>query len=118
MPNIHGIDSGGGKYGTLADVTPTNQLLVAEENAYELIAASVTAGVPGGGSGAVGDFLEAVIVKASTGTTTVLDGATVIVVIPSSTVVGTRVEFNTLAKVAWKITTGASTEVICVGRFS
>ena len=95
-----------------------NVVRVEKQNGYELIAASTTAGVPGGGSGAIGDFLEAVIVKANTGTITILDGATTVLVIPASTTVGTRYEFNMLAKTAWKITTPASTEAICVGRFS
>lgn len=95
-----------------------NTFRVEKQNGYELIAASTTAGVPGGGSGAIGDFLEAVIVKANTGTITILDGATTVLVIPASTAVGTRYEMNMLAQTAWKITTPASTEAICVGRFT
>ena len=56
--------------------------------------------------------------KANTGTITILDGAVVFLIIPAATPVGTRFEINALAKTAWKITTPASTEAICIGRFS
>ena len=91
---------------------------IEKQNGYELIAVSQTAVVPGGGTGAIGDFLEAIIVKQSVGTITILDGPVAILVIPASTIVGTRFEFNLLAKTTWKITTAAGTQAICVGRFT
>lgn len=121
LEDINSTDGAGHVYdATLrAGEDQTNDVMVVEpRQPYELIAASQTAAVPGGGSGAAGDYLESVIVKANTGTITILDGVTTILVIPTSTAVGTRYEIKAIAKVAWKITTPASTEAICVGRFS
>lgn len=97
----------------------TNDVLRVEEGQfpYELVAASQTAQVLGT-TGAAGDLLSAVIVKANTGTITILDGATTFLVIPASTAVGTRYNINTIATTAWKITTPASTEAIGIGRFT
>lgn len=84
---------------------------------YELIPASATA-EPLGTAGAAGDLLHAIIVKANTGTITLLDGAVTVLVIPASTVVGTRFEFNMKAATGWKITTPLTTEAIAIGRFT
>lgn len=84
---------------------------------YVLVAASQTADVLGA-TGGPSDFLHAVIVKANTGTITVLDGAVVILVIPASVAVGTRFVFNAKAVTNWNITTAASTECMCMGRFT
>jgi hypothetical protein len=84
---------------------------------YELVAAAQTAQILGSVGGA-GDVLHAVIVKANTGTITVLDGAVVILVIPAATAVGTRFVFNAKAVTNWNITTPAATEAMCMGRFT
>lgn len=84
---------------------------------YQLVAAAQTADILGA-NGGPGDFLHAVIVKANTGTITVLDGAVVILVIPAATIVGTRIVFNAKAVTNWNITTAASTECMCMGRFT
>jgi len=120
--NVAGVTSGGQDVSLstlLAGEDQTNDVIKTERQyGYELIAANETAEVPGGGSGAAGDYLYEVIVKANTGTITVLDGATTIFVIAASTTVGTKFEVNLVAKTAWKITTQASTEAICTGRFT
>ena len=85
---------------------------------YEVIAASQTALVPGGGVGAAGDLLSAIIVTANTGTITVLDGGVTFLVIPAAQPVGSSFEFNALAKTNWNITTPAATSCVCVGKFS
>ena len=115
---IHQGLSSAGKAIPVGQDIKSGAALITKENPYSLIAASETAVVPGGGAGAAGDLLEAVVVKANTGTITILDGATVILVIPAATVVGTRIELNIIATTAWKITTPATTEAICIGRFS
>ncbi len=87
------------------------------EAAYELVAASATAQVLGV-TGGPGDILKRVIVTASTGTTTILDGAVTILVIPAAVAVGTVYELNIAAVTNWNITTPAATEAICVGEFT
>jgi len=84
---------------------------------YELVGASATAQVLGS-AGDAGDVLHAVVVKANTGTITVLDGAVVILVIPAAAAVGTRYVLNAKCVTNWNITTPASTEAICMGRFT
>lgn len=103
----------------MAGEDQANDVIVVEEGQYpyQLIAASSTA-APLGSTGAAGDLLSAVIVKANTGTITILDGATTVLVIPASTAVGTRFIINAVAATGWKITTPASTEAIAVGRFT
>ena len=91
---------------------------VGQAGNYELIAASQTALVPGGGAGAVGDLLSAVIVTANTGTITILDGVVTFLVIPAALAIGSRIEINAFAKTKWNITTPAATTCACVGNFS
>jgi len=90
--------------------------------AYETVAASQTAQVLGG-TGAAGDYLHRVIVSvatSATGTVTLLDGSTSIILTVANTPVGIySVECNMLASTGpWKITTGAGATVIAVGKFS
>ena len=87
------------------------------ESAYELVAAGQTAQILGV-SGGPGDILKRVIVKANTGTITILDGAVTILVIPAATVVGVAYELNMAAVTNWNITTPATTEAICIGEFT
>ncbi len=103
----------------MAGEDQANDVMVVEEGQfpYQLIAASSTA-EPLGTTGAAGDLLSAVIVKANTGTITILDGATTVLVVPASTAVGTRFDLNMVAVTGWNITTPASTEAIAVGRFT
>ena len=84
---------------------------------YELVAAAQTAQILGS-VGAPGDVLHSVIVKASTGTTTVLDGAVTILVIPAAAAVGSVYVFNAKCVTNWNITTAAATEAMCMGRFT
>lgn len=91
---------------------------------YETVAASQTGQVLGG-TGAAGDYLHRVIISivtAATGTVTLLDGATSIVISTGAATLplGTfSVEVNALSKNgAWSITTGAGATVVAVGIFS
>lgn len=83
---------------------------------YETVAASQTAQVLGT-TGAVGDLLHSIIITASTGTITVLDGAVSVAVIPAA---ATGVWLFDLVSVsgAWNITTAASTSCTATGRFT
>jgi hypothetical protein len=90
---------------------------VDQQFGYHIVDASATAEALGT-TGAVGDFLHAVIVKANTGTITLYDGATEFLVIPAAVDVGTRYLINATATTAWKITTPASTEAIGIGNFT
>ena len=90
--------------------------------AYETVAASQTAQVLGG-TGAKGDYLHRLIISvatAATGTVTLLDGATSIVITAANTPIGVySVEMNMAAATGpWKVTTGAGATVIGVGIFS
>jgi len=87
------------------------------EAAYELVAASQTAQVLGP-AGGPGDILKRVIVTASTGTTTILDGAVTILVIPAAVAVGSVFEIGAACVTNWNITTAAATSVMCVGDFT
>ncbi len=84
---------------------------------YELVAAAQTAQILGS-VGAPGDVLHRVLITASTGTTTILDGAVVVFVIQVAAAVGTTIEFNMKAVTNWNITTAAATSVTCIGRFT
>lgn len=91
---------------------------------YETVAASQTAQVFGG-TGAVGDYLHRLIISVvtvATGSVTLLDGATSIVILTGGATIVPgiySVEFNMAsASGAWKITTGAGATVIGVGIFS
>jgi hypothetical protein len=88
------------------------------ESAYQLVAAAQTAAGLGATGGAPGDILKKVIVKANTGTITILDGAVTILVIPAATTVGTVYDINAAAVTNWNITTPATTEAICIGEFT
>ncbi len=89
---------------------------------YETVAASQTAQALGT-TGATGDYLHRLIVSvatAATGTVTLLDDATSIVITAANTPIGVyTVDIGALsASGAWKITTGAGATVIAVGKFS
>jgi hypothetical protein len=94
---------------------------------YETVAASQTAQVLGG-AGATGDYLARVIIipaAAAAGIVTLLDGATSIpLFVGGATTALTDLLPQTIeigaksASGAWKITTGASISVICVGNFT
>ena len=96
----------------------TNDVVVAELGrfTYETVAASQTAQVLGA-FGTAGDFLHSIIITASTGTITILDGAITVAVIPAGAL-GVW-PFNVVsASGAWNITTAADTECTAVGRFT
>ena len=91
---------------------------------YETVAASQTAQVLGG-DGAVGDYIDRLIIvvaTAATGTVALLDLTTSISIMPASPGGGIgvyTVELKmTSKKGAWSITTGAGASVIAVGRFT
>lgn len=91
---------------------------------YETVAASQTAQVLGG-AGSPGDYLDHVLVlvaTAATGTVSILDGGTTVVVFPNSPGGGIG-SYDLLIKAKsvngpWKITTGAGSSVIAVGKFT
>jgi hypothetical protein len=89
---------------------------------YETVAASQTAQVLGG-TGAVGDYLQRLVITVTataTSTVTLLDNTTSIPVMVATTPVGVySVEYNTAsASGPWKVTTGAGVSVVAVGTFS
>ena len=92
---------------------------------YEHVAVSQTAQVLGG-TGAAGDYihrLACTVSTASTGTVSILDGASFShLVLPASPGGGVGqydIELNIVSRNgAWKITTGAGVEVLAVGIFS
>ena len=88
---------------------------------YETVAASQTAQVLGK-TGESGDMLHKLIISvatSATGTVTLLDNATSIVITAANTPIGVyEVEFNMRSKSGpWKVTTGAGATVIGIGRF-
>jgi len=95
---------------------------------YEHVAASVTAQVLGT-TGAVGDYLHRIIITVSTAATAavqIVDGTgagilthTILPNSPGDGIGVYNVEINAVsANGAWKITTGAGSEVMAVGIFS
>lgn len=91
---------------------------------YETVAASQTAQVLGN-AGAVGDYIDRLVIVVATAATaavSLLDSATSISIIPNSPGGGIGVyvvELRMTSKNgAWKVTTGAGSTVIAVGRFS
>ena len=101
----------------------TNNVMVVEQGKFTydriLSGASETMG---GGNGAVGDFLHAIIVEDTTGTIQIKDGGTIIYTVPAGYIAGggnPRIEFNMVATIKWNVSTGGSTtECLCIGRFT
>ena len=90
---------------------------------YETVAAGQTAVI--GGNGAVGDYLSHVVLQpaaAAAGTTTILDGTTVIYTYTAGTLsdLGPRTVPIGARSIngAWKITTGANMAALAVGKFT
>ena len=91
---------------------------------YEHVAASQSAQVLGG-TGAVGDYLHRVVITVATAATSlvqIVDGSATHTVLPNAVGEGIgvyNVEINAASKNgAWKITTGAGSEVLAMGIFS
>jgi hypothetical protein len=95
---------------------------------YEHVAASQTAQVLGG-TGAVGDYLHRIVITVSTaasGIVRVVDGSgtgvlthTILPNSPGGGIGVYNIEMNAASKDgAWKITTGAGSEVMAMGIFS
>lgn len=91
---------------------------------YETVAAGQTAQVIGG-NGAVGDYLSHVVLQpaaVAAGTTTILDGSTVIFTYTAGTLsdLGPRTVPIGARSVSgpWKITTGANMAAIAFGKFT
>ena len=96
-------------------------------NLYETVAAGQTAQVLGG-TGAVGDVLEGLLIIPGTtgpGAVAILDGSTSITVFTGgeTSVSGLAPFWVNLGRIksisgAWKVTTGANVTAIAVGRFT
>jgi hypothetical protein len=78
-----------------------------------------------GGTGAVGDYLHRIVITVATAATSlvqIVDGGATHTVLPNEVGEGIgvyNVEINAASKNgAWKITTGAGSEVLAVGIFS
>lgn len=89
---------------------------------YETVAASATAQVLGA-TGAIGDYIERLIITVATsasGTVALLDSGTSIPITAANTPIGVYTVDLGMRSVsgAWKITTGAGASVIAVGQFS
>ena len=89
---------------------------------YETVAASQTNQVLGG-TGAVGDYVERLIVTvntAATSTVSLIDNATTVMTVPANTPIGVySIEVNAAsASGSWRVTTGAGATVLAVGIFS
>ena len=95
---------------------------------YEHVAASQTAQVLGG-TGAVGDYLHRIVITVATAASAavqIVDGTgagilthTILPNSPGGGIVVYNVEINAVSQNgAWKITTGAGSEVMAVGIFS
>ncbi len=115
-----GALGGGGSGGLSVPVTVVDS----QFSEYEPVAASQTAQVIGD-VGAVGDFLDHIVVIPATlaaGSVNLLDGATsysVFVTGTLSNLVPFAVPFGMKSKFGpWKITTGADVSILAVGKFS
>ena len=93
-------------------------------SSYKAVAASQTgASLAGAGQvGKQGDLLKRLhvsVATAATGTVTLIDGATSIVITPANTPIGFySVEIGAPSQTgAWTVTTGAGASVIAVGDF-
>lgn len=105
----------------------TNNVKVVEQGqfGYETVAVSQTDQVLGA-TGATGDFLHKLIITvatAATGAVSIKDGAgSAISILPNSPGGGIgvyEVEFNAVSSAgAWKVTTGAGSTVLAIGRFT
>ena len=91
---------------------------------YEHVAASQSAQVLGG-TGAVGDYLHRIVITVATAASSlvqVVDGSSTHTILPNAVGGGVgvyNVEINSASKNgAWKITTGAGSEVMAMGIFS
>lgn len=89
---------------------------------FETVAASQTAQVLGA-TGAIGDYIERLVITvatAATGTVSLLDLATSIPITAANTPIGVYVVELGMRSTegAWKVTTGAGATVIAVGQFS
>ena len=91
---------------------------------YEHVAASQSAQVLGG-TGAVGDYLHRIVITVATAASSlvqVVDGSSTHTILPNAVGGGVgvyNVEINAASKNgAWKITTGAGSEVLAMGSFS
>ena len=91
---------------------------------YEHVAASQSAQVLGG-TGAVGDYLHRIVITVATAASSlvqVVDGSSTHTILPNAVGGGVgvyNVEINAASKNgAWKITTGAGSEVLAMGIFS
>lgn len=95
-----------------------NNVQVVEQGrfTYEEVGSSASAQTLGT-SGAAGDYLHSIIQGVSSNSITLIDGSTSLIVFPA-TAVCVVWEINAVCTTAWKITTGASTYCMCVGRFT
>lgn len=103
---------------TIAGEDQVNNLLATESarNSYETVAAGQTDQVLGG-TGAIGDYLESVIITANTNTITVQDGTNIVAVIPGGSTGVWPFRLRSVAA-GFRITTGLTTSCTCIGRFT
>ena len=99
---------------------PTSSIPIQGEYSYETVAASQTAQVLGA-SGATEDYLHlvTVVLTSATNTLTILDGATTVLSFTNLNAIGVHTFFVQARCVTnWKVTTGANTTVLAVGKFT
>jgi hypothetical protein len=101
---------------TAGERVTADVIAVEQQFEYETVAASQTTQALGA-VGAIGDFLHSIIITASTGTITIFDGATAVVVIPAGALGVWPINLVSVVG-AWNITTAAATSCTAVGRFS
>jgi len=95
---------------------PVDLIAVEAAEDYEVVAAAQTAQVLGA-TGAVGDFLARVLIAESTGTTTLLDGVVVVLVIPVGALGVWEIGLKSVSG-TWNVTTAAATSITAVGQFT
>lgn len=96
-------------------------MIGSEFAAYETVAASQTDQVLGG-TGAIEDRLERLVITvntAATSTVSIKDGTTAIPIMPANTAIGVySVDIGAMSQHgAWSVTTGAGVTVIAIGDF-
>ena len=110
--------------GALAVTLETGAGVALSAGEFETVAASQTAQALGA-TGAIGDYLERIILQPANtacGTTTLLNGTTVIFTYTAGTLADLSpitVELGVVATEAgWKVTTGTSIAVLAIGNFT
>jgi len=110
--------------GALAVTLETSAGLAVGGGEFETVAASQTAQALGA-TGAIGDYIERIVLQpahVAAGTTTLLNGTTVVFTFTTGTLptlAPMTVELGMVATEAgWKVTTGTSIAVLAIGNFT